>query len=68
MQVDLAGLRGQEVAALAVAVGIGEHRLAALFEALQRGGDLVQAGQASAAELVGVQQHGADLVVTGGLV
>ena len=65
VQIDLVGLCGEEIAALAVVVAIGEQRLATGLETGQPGSHLMQAGQTGAAEIIKPQRHRADLVVFG---
>ncbi len=65
MQVDLARVRGEVVAALLEAVAIGDHRLVRGLEAVERRADLDQGGHAGGAELVGHQHHALDQRVLG---
>ena len=63
IEVNLVGLRGQQVLGLAEVLAEGDDLLAGRAELRQRGGDFAQRGVAGGLQLVHAQQHALDLLV-----
>ena len=63
VQVDLVGLRGQQVLRLAHALAVGHQLLAGGAQVLQRGGHLTQRGETGRLQVVQLQHHAFDLLV-----
>ncbi len=61
VQVDLVGLRGQQVLRLAQAVAVGHDLLAGSAQVLQRRGHFAHRGETAGLQLVQAQRHALDL-------
>ena len=67
IEVDLVGTRSQIILGLVVQVAVGNHRLAALAERVDRAADFLQLGDARAVEAAEVEVQRTDALVVGRL-